>query len=126
MKGVSYFMLSAAALVFTLISVSSCDKDKTEVVVIVPEDCPETIFFSTTIEPLMVANCSTSGCHDAGTASGGYDLEGHANIETHADIVLAAIKHENAGLPMPLSQPKLSDTIIDQFECWIDQGSLNN
>ena len=125
MKKSTYFVLSTAFLFLSLAGVSSCNKDKTEVEVIVPEACPDTISFSGFVEPLIQANCSTSGCHDV-TATAGYDLLGYTNISTHANSILTAIKHENSGAGMPIGQPKFNDSIIDRVNCWIDQGTLNN
>lgn len=126
MKKSTYLILSTAVLFLALVTVSSCNKDKTEIAVVVPENCPDTISFATTVEPMIQANCSTSGCHDAASAAAGYNLIGHGNISTNANDILTAIKHENSGSPMPLGQPKLNDTIIQQFDCWIAQGTLNN
>ena len=126
MRGISYFLLSAVIILLSVASISSCEKDKTMIPVPPPpEQCPDTISFSGFVEPLIVANCSTSGCHDAATSSGTYNLEGYDNIEASASAILTAIKHEGSS-PMPLGSPKLSDTIIQQFDCWVVQGKLNN
>lgn len=127
MKGISYFMLSTAVLLLALGSISSCDKDKTALPVpLPPEQCPDTISFAGFVEPMIAQNCSVSGCHDAATSAGTYNLEGHANISTNADDILNAIKHNSPAVPMPYFQPKLNDSIIDKFECWKMQGVLNN
>ncbi len=115
--------------VFTLglmISFQSCRKDKVPVIIADPGDCPDTISFATQVEPIMVANCSTSGCHDAASQANGYNLEGHANIATNANDILTVIKHEGGMTPMPYNAPKLADSLIQQFECWTAQGKLNN
>lgn len=120
MKGISYFILSTAALLFTFVSIASCNKDKTSIPV--PEDprqCPDTISFSGIIEPMIQQNCSTSGCHDATSAASGYDLEGYGNISTNANAILSVIRHESGVVAMPYAQPKLNDSIIDQFDCWM-------
>ncbi len=126
MRKSTYLLLSSAALFLALTTISSCDKDKTEIEVVVPEDCPDTISFSGIVEPMIQANCSTSGCHDAGSASSGYNLEGHGNISANANDILNVINHEPGVVAMPYFQPKLSDSIIEQFDCWIAQGTLNN
>ncbi|MFK7787733.1 MAG: hypothetical protein AB8B56_21610 [Crocinitomicaceae bacterium] len=123
MKKSAYFLVGASLLAIALITTPSCNKD--QVAEPIPLECPDTISFATTVEPLIQQNCSTSGCHDA-SAAGGYNLEGHGNISTNANAILTAIRHENSGLPMPLGQPKLSDTIIQQVDCWIKQGALDN
>lgn len=129
MKGASYFLLSAIALLITIVTISSCNKDKTQLPVVVPvtpEQCADTISFAGFVGPMIEANCSTSGCHDAATASNGYNLEGHLNISTNAQAILNVINHESGVVAMPYFQPKLSDTIIQQFFCWVDQGALDN
>lgn len=107
-------------------SMVACKKDKVPVVPIVVSDCPDTISFSTQIEPIMVANCSVSGCHGGGSTAGGYNLEGYANISANANTILTVIKHEGGLAPMPQGGNKLADSLIQQFKCWKDQGTLNN
>ena len=127
MKKSIFFGFGAVAILLTVFNISSCSKDKTETPVVVePPLCDSTLSFSAEVEPIIIANCSTSGCHDAGTAQSGYNLVGHSNIGTHADAILEAIKHENSGSPMPLGQPKLNDSLIQKFSCWIDLGKLDN
>ncbi len=47
MKGISYFILSTAAILFTVVSIASCSKDKTSIPVTEdPGQCPDTISFS--------------------------------------------------------------------------------
>ncbi len=75
---------------------------------------------------MIQQNCSTSGCHNAASAASGYDLEGHGNISTNANAILSVIRHESGVVAMPYFQPKLNDSIIDQFDCWMIQGKLNN
>jgi hypothetical protein len=100
-----------------------CAKDKTQLPV--PEVCPDTISFATQIEPIIVNNCSTSGCHDA-TAAGGFELLGHAGISNSAGEMLSAMRHDSGPVPMPYFQNKLNDSTLQQFDCWIAQGKLNN
>lgn len=127
MKGPSYLFLSALALLVAVGTISSCNKDKTQLPVpVTPEECPTTISFAGFVEPMIQANCSTSGCHDAATATQGYNLEGHLNISANAQAILNVINHESGVTPMPYFQPKLSDTIIQQFDCWVSQGTLDN
>ncbi len=118
------FFVGLLLVALTLGTSTSCNKDK--VPSAVPSDCPDTIFYSATIEPMIQQNCATSGCHNASSAAGGYNLVGHGNVSANANEILNVIRHEGSGTPMPLGQPKLNDTIIQQFKCWIDQGKLNN
>lgn len=124
MKKLSYFTLSAVLLLFIFASVSSCDKDKTPI--IVPSECADTISFVGIIEPMIQLNCSTSGCHAASSSAGGYNLEGHGNISANGEVILSVIRHEAGFVPMPFYQSQLNDSIIQQFNCWVAQGKLNN
>jgi hypothetical protein len=125
MKALNYSMISALVLMAITFSFStSCNKDKTPAPV--PLECPDTIFFGAVVEPMIQQNCATSGCHSASSAAGGYNLVGHVNISANATIILNVIRHEVGFTAMPYFQPKLNDTIIQQFKCWMDQGKLNN
>ena len=103
----------------------SCRKDKVEEIIPVEEECPEERSFSDDVLPILSTNCSTSGCHNAGSQSGGYVFETHQQVDQHADIMLAAMRHETSS-PMPQGAPKLTDSLIQTFDCWIKQGKLNN
>lgn len=114
-------------LLFTLlfITVLSCRKDKIEEIIPVEEECPEERSFSQDVLPILNNNCSTSGCHDAGSQSGGYVFETYEQVDQHAVIMSSAMKHETSS-PMPQGQPKLADSLIQTFDCWIKQGKLDN
>jgi hypothetical protein len=117
---------SIIILVFLGISatqISSCTKNKVPLPELV-SDCPDTIQFSTFIQPLMVANCSTSGCHDS-FGAGGYTLETYNQIKSNAEIILKSIRYDGV-TPMPQGQPKLSENLATEFNCWIVQGALDN
>ena len=125
MKAINYsFIVGLALAALTLGTSTSCNKDK--VPTFTSSNCPDTIFYSAIVQPMIQQNCATSGCHSASSAAAGYNLEGHSNVSANATDILNVIRHEGSGTPMPLGQPKLSDAIIQQFECWIDQGKLNN
>jgi len=106
-------------------STSSCKKDMT-----VPPDpglanCPDTISFVGTVEPIIQLSCSTTGCHDA-SAAGGYNLLGYSNISTNVSIILNVINHTSGFAAMPLGGNKLADSTIQQITCWNLQGTLDN
>ncbi len=102
--------------------VASCKSDK---IVPVDNDCPDVISFSSQIEPLVQANCSTSGCHASGFVSPA--LTSHSQISANADDILTRIQLDptNSQL-MPSGGPKLTDSLIQQFSCWVSQGKLDN
>lgn len=113
--------------VVIIVSVASCAKDKVALIEVplAPSDCPDTISYNTQVRPIIEQNCSTSGCHDA-SASGGYQFLTHADVSQYSDVMKKAMKHEPGPSNMPLGLPKLNDTLIQTFECWIMQGTLNN
>jgi hypothetical protein len=117
------FLYALVVIVVAAASTSSCTKDKTPLPAV--DNCPDTILFSTQVEPIIELNCSVSGCHDSG-AAGGYNLIGHGNISANASIILNVISHNSGFTPMPYFQAKLNDSIIAHFDCWIAQGKENN
>lgn len=118
---IGIFSLLFATFAFIL----SCSKDKVTQVPIAA-DCADTISFSNEVLPLFNQNCSTSGCHDAGSAASGYVFTNHTNISATADQALGAMRHDGGFTPMPLGGAKLADSLIQKVECWIAQGKMNN
>jgi len=112
-------------IIIGTISLASCKKDVTPEFIPVAENCPDTISYSMQIQPLLDINCSTSGCHDAASGASGYVLETHSQVSSASSIVFNAMSHSGAS-PMPLGGDKLADSLIKQFECWIEQGTQNN
>lgn len=116
-------------LIFVLpllaLAINSCTKDRSPVIPFNPY-MDDTVSYSTTIAPLIMQNCSTTGCHDAATAENGYNLTSHANISASAEKMYDAMRGLNGFTQMPYSADPLPDTSIYQFEAWIVQGKLNN
>ena len=82
-------------------------------------DCSDTISFNRDVLPTIIGYCS--GCHDA---SQSLSLTNHSEISDHASAILNTLN----GVPflMPDGGPPLADSLIQQFECWINQGKLDN
>lgn len=111
---------SLALLVITGIVLFACKKD------IAPAaTCPTIISYANNLKPIIDVNCSTSGCHDV-SASGGYDLSAYSGVSANADVILHVINQEPGYNPMPQGLPKLADSTIQQFSCWIEQGKQDN
>ncbi len=83
--------------------------------------CNSTISFSTQIAPMIEENCS--GCHGSGAGTSPV-LSNHAEISANSNAIIQALR----GTPqlMPEGGPALADSLIQQFQCWIQQGTLNN
>ncbi len=115
-------------IIFTtlLIGLSSCTKNKAEPVPVVPANCPDTILFSTQIMSAIFES-SCNGCHSSGgSASGSGVFTNHTNIASDAGVILKVLNHDNGVSAMPIGGDKLNDSLITAFECWINQGKLNN
>ncbi|MFK7772939.1 MAG: hypothetical protein AB8F94_12410 [Saprospiraceae bacterium] len=104
-----------------LIAVASCKKDDDDggdggL------DC-DTVKFSTTIAAILENSCTTSGCHDVASINGDYTT--YAGIETFAKngtLELEVITE----MTMPKAGDPLTQTQLDQFQCWIDDGAPDN
>jgi hypothetical protein len=109
--------LSILSLVTLILIGYSCTKEKTPVI---SNDCPTTISFVATVKPMIDANCV--GCH--GTGGTAPALTNHAQISANASAISGTLK----GTPqiMPLGGPALADSLIKKFDCWIQQGKLDN
>lgn len=111
-----------ASLIGGVLLLASCTSDK---VVPVDPNCPEEISYGQQVAPMIQTNCSTSGCHDV-AGPGKPALTNHTEVSANASSILSVIRHEGPGTPMPLGQPKMADSLIQQFSCWIDQGLQDN
>lgn len=101
----------------------SCETDK---VAEQNPDCPTVISFNSQIEPMISTNCSTSGCHNA-PGPGKPALTNHSEISANASQIRNVI-NKNQGEPsfMPLGGQKLADSLLQQFDCWNEQGKQDN
>lgn len=117
-------LIIVSSALAAIVLMNSCAKDKV-LESFINENCPDTVSFTNTIEPLINQNCATSGCHD-NSAAGGYNLLGHSNVSGSANVALSAMRHDNGFEPMPFGGNQLPDTLIQKFDCWIAQGKQNN
>ena len=113
-------------IVFTLLSVLlSCKTDNLS-------ECPNLPSFQAQVLPIILNNCATSSCHSFGGFAP-FLLTTHQEIDSAVinRNFLMAIKHQTP-YPMPRINPflpdatKLSDSLIQIIECWINQGRPNN
>ena len=117
MKLNSVFLILIISIFFC-----SCRKDKVQVL-LPPQQCADTVYFSTQILPMIQNNCI--GCHSVGN---GFEIEltNHAQISSNADACFNSMTGSGGYTLMPYGGPKLSDSLIDIFNCWVVQGKLNN
>lgn len=100
---------------------SSCTKEKTPYMQ--APNCNGTVSFANDVLPIIEQHCT--GCHNAGNASGSYNLSDYTTISSHANAVLGSMKNSGFQL-MPQGGPALPDSTIQLIECWIYQGKLDN
>ena len=121
MKKIIIISIYAIAL-----SMFSCRKDKADAPVETINCDSVTVTFNLNVQPIFLSNCATSGCHDATTASSGYVLETYSQISANAEASLSSMKYESGYTEMPYFSSKLHDTLINQVQCWIQDGKPNN
>lgn len=116
----SIFPVVSSIAILALLLPGACTKAKTppplpQVV------CTDTISFSTQIAPMIEENCA--GCHGSGAGTSPV-LSNYTEISQNADAIIQALR----GTPqlMPQGGPALSDSLIQQFQCWLQQGRMDN
>lgn len=104
-------------------------------VVIPTHPCsPDTVYFQNDILPLLISNCSMSGCHDVNSHKEDVILTNYSNVINTGDIeafkpsksdLYKAITETDPDKVMP-PNGSLPPAAIQQIYTWISQGALNN
>ena len=104
------------------------------------------VTFKANVEPVLDAQCATSGCHSGATPAQGLDLSNgkaydaifrkpssqdadHLLVEPfdpEASHLFGKLTGEEAGARMPLGGAPLSDEVIGAFRQWILEGAAEN
>lgn len=113
-----------------------CSKDKAAPIVPISPDICDSInpvSFSLNIIPLLSDNncfhCHAPSPSGLGIPPNFYD---HPSVVTHQNIMLRTIQHDPSVRAMPYdtvtfsSTAKISQSLIDEFYCWIQSGSPDN
>jgi hypothetical protein len=79
------------------------------------------VSYAKDIQPLLTANCATSGCHGASNPQAGIDLTSYAKVKPNATTVNSVIQR---GMMPPSGA--LSAANKKLFQAWIDAGTPNN
>ena len=85
------------------------------------------VSFSGDIIPLLTNNCYS--CHsnlNAPQFASGITLEDYEDVAASASLILGAINHTDGFAQMPKNSAKLDTCLINSFEAWVNQGSLDN
>ncbi|MNK01882.1 hypothetical protein D3C87_196950 [compost metagenome] len=119
-KLIHIFSASTCIMILGLAFPSACTKEKAPVKL--PDvACTTTVSFSQQIAPMIQDNCAS--CHGSGAGTSPV-LSNHSEISANGEMILNTL-HGTPQL-MPQGGPALADTLIQQFQCWIQQGKLNN
>ncbi|MDG1913658.1 MAG: hypothetical protein P8I55_03605 [Crocinitomix sp.] len=111
---------------FAGLTLTACLKDKS-VEPIPTGACADTVYFNDDLlVPLFNNSCNVSGCHSAEDAAAGRIFVAHDSISNHADEIFLTISHDVSKTPMPIGGDKIADSLIQKFDCWIQQGKLDN
>lgn len=98
----------------------------------------DTIYFIQQILPILVSNCSTTGCHDTQTAQKGIILTSYENMMRNERVIkrgeaanqttlYKVLTHSSSEFVMPpLPYDKLAEEQIELIETWLLQGAKNN
>lgn len=97
---------------------------------------PDTVYFATTILPLLTSNCAIPGCHDAITMEDGVNLSSYAGVMSsnvinvgdpwNSDLLEMVTENDPQDrMPPPPNNP-LTQAQINALYTWMSQGALNN
>ncbi len=98
---------------------------------------PDSVYFRNTILPILVANCTQSGCHNSVDQTEGIVLtsyeqlmstvEGVTLTDWHENKLVRAITETDPEKRMPqVPNPTLTPAQIAQIQTWVSQGAQNN
>lgn len=103
----------------------------------VSNECdPDSVYFQNDVLPLLISNCSTSGCHDSETAEDGVILVDYVSVMATAEIkagnpgdselyeVIIENDMDERMPPPPANQLNVSQK--EMIKKWIEQGAKNN
>jgi uncharacterized membrane protein len=123
MRSTNVFVLMLVTLI--VVSASGCYYDKAELLYGGKSTINCTTVsagFNADVSPIIKNKCAITGCHDAGSASGGAVLVTYTQI-----AALSARVYQRCVITkdMPTSGP-LPAGEIAAIKCWIDSGAPNN
>jgi hypothetical protein len=98
---------------------------------------PDSVYFQNQILPILVSNCTESGCHNLQDRKDGVVLDSYQNLlmtveeATNNDLqknkLMRAILDDDPDDRMPPApNAALSTAQIDLLKKWVSQGALNN
>ena len=127
-------MKKILSVLFLAVVTAGCYNDNEQDLYPVPTTPPpstgtgDTVSFAAKIKPVLDQKCATTGCHDASSLGGGYNLSLYVDVKRAVmnNRLIGAITHTAGFSQMPKGMPKLDQATIDLFTKWVNQGALNN
>ncbi len=111
----------------SLFVASSCTKDVGPDPALLPKtvNICDSVKFSTSIKPIIDANCATSGCHEPrGTGPGDFTSFPDISLKVQSGAFKARVIDGVPGF-MPATG-RLAQADIDKITCWLNAGAPNN
>ena len=97
---------------------------------------PDTVYFQNTILPILVSNCTESGCHNTLDHKEGVVVTSYQTLLSTVERVtlndwgknklIKSLESTDLEERMPQNKPPLSTVEINLIKTWINQGALNN
>ena len=97
---------------------------------------PDTIYFQNQILPLLVSNCTESGCHNAQDHKEGIVITSYQTLLSTVERVtqndwgknklIKSLQESDLEKRMPQNKPPFTTDQIDMIKKWINQGAVNN
>jgi uncharacterized membrane protein len=97
---------------------------------------PDTVYFENDILPILISNCTKSGCHDAATAEEGViltnynDIINTGKVEAYdlndSELYEVLVENDPDKQMPPPGEVQLSSEAINLIATWINQGAKNS
>jgi len=97
---------------------------------------PDSVYFQNQILPLLVSNCTESGCHNAQDHKEGIVITSYGTLMSTVERVtsndwgknklIKSLQETDLEKRMPQNKPPFTTDQIDLIKKWVNQGALNN
>jgi hypothetical protein len=97
---------------------------------------PSVVYFQNQVLPILISNCTESGCHNPQDHEEGIVLSSYESVMSTVKHIRTTDWSENKLIEsllesdiedrMPLNKPPLNSSQINLIKRWIEQGALNN
>ena len=97
---------------------------------------PDSVYFSNQILPILISNCTQSGCHNDIDREDGVILTSYQSLRSTVENVtstnwddnelLEVLLEDDTDKRMPYGKPPLPQAQINLIKTWVQQGAKNN